>query len=111
MTESEVRAIFLLAGIIVLAIESTESGYRPVRLEARCYASPWWRVETPNGPVIIGWRKRVISVDWAESRVRVLVTTDSVTKDATSVHAYTHGKAVEYLTEWRRIAVGMACAV
>ncbi|NUP13827.1 MAG: hypothetical protein HOW73_47940 [Polyangiaceae bacterium] len=77
----------------------------------------WALLCTPWGDVKIGWRKRVINIDWTdmveragagleyEDRARVrsvfdgneLFKDDQTTKDATHVHAWGNAKAVEYL--------------
>lgn len=62
------------------------------------YYHPWWFVKTAFGWIEIGWRKRVISIDWTHTNIRAIVTADDVTKDMTLVHAYSEEKAIEYLT-------------
>lgn len=62
---------------------------------------PWWLIKTPFGLIEIGWRKRVISIDWSDTAARVVVTSDEVTKDRTSVHAWSEEKALEYLKALR----------
>lgn len=47
--------------------------------------------------LIIGWRKRVIQIDWKDCDVKLDVTADDVTKDDFNVHAWSTEKAVEYL--------------
>ena len=54
---------------------------------------------TQAGPVVIGWRKRVISVSWTDTAVRKVVTDDDTTKGEDHVHAYSYGKAVSYLSQ------------
>ena len=61
------------------------------------YARPSWLVKTPCGLIEIGWRKRVISIDWSDTPIRVIVTTDDTTKTDTSVHAWTEVAAMTYL--------------
>ena len=63
------------------------------------HARPAWLVLTAFGPVEIGWRKRVIAIDWRETRVRAIVTADSTTKTETMVHAWTEDDALRYLRE------------
>lgn len=104
MNEAQMRAIFLLSGIEIISVFELANGYWP---DVPNYAelrreSPWWLVRTAAGLVQIGWRKRVISVDWSDTCVRQVVTPDDVTKEDTMVHAYSYGKAVEYLTTFRR---------
>lgn len=103
-TEQHVRALCLLSGISIENLWRLENGYWPdnphygdVRR-----ASPWWLVKTPDGMVRMGWRKRVLSVDWSDTPVRIIVTEDNVTKDETLFHAYDYPKAVEYLTQLAR---------
>ncbi|MCA8938234.1 MAG: hypothetical protein KDB07_00370 [Planctomycetes bacterium] len=49
--------------------------------------------------VRIGWRKRVVEIDWSDTPVRRLVGKDDVTKTETLIHAWSVGKVVEYLSE------------
>jgi hypothetical protein len=102
MTEQEARAIFLLAGFEVKNLYQIGNQYWPEAYVEERKRDPWWLVQTPAGLVKIGWRKRVISIDWEDTPVRVEVTTDQVTKDKTMVHAYSFGKAVDYVTQLRR---------
>jgi hypothetical protein len=98
MTEQHARAIFLLADLSVEAMYELPDGYIRER------GSPWWLVQTPYGLIKIGWRKRVIDIDWSGTSVRAIVTEHSVTKEDTMVHAWSYARAVEYLAEWRRLA-------
>jgi hypothetical protein len=97
--EEQARGLFAVAGIPVSRMWKLENGYWPdgehydqVRKE-----NPWWLVKTPDGMIAIGWRKRVIQIDWADTPIRMTVTEDDVTKSETMVHAYSYGKALEYL--------------
>lgn len=62
---------------------------------------PWLKVSTYKGTVIIGWRKRVISIDWSQSNVKEraneLFPDEDVTKDERLIHAWGYEKATEYL--------------
>ena len=102
MNEAQAQAIFLLAGITVVRAHKIENGYWPYACIEERKRSPWWLLETSIGIVIIGWRKRVISIDWTSVAVRLVITEDDVTKDETSVHAYSYAKAVEYLAKLAR---------
>ena len=88
--------LFQKADIEVLNHYQIPNEYWPsMRLKAK---SPWWLVHTNIGMIKIGWRKRVISIDWSDTLLRCIVTTDEVTRDLTMVHAWTKDKALEYLT-------------
>jgi hypothetical protein len=112
MTKDEAKSLFTVAGFRVGRIWELPNGYWPrndhyakIREE-----TPWWLVMTEIGPVCIGWRKRVIQIDWEGCSfgtvpVRGIVTKDDVTKDETLVHAWTMPKAVEYLAALRHVAL------
>ena len=107
MKEAEARAIFLLAGIEVKSIHELANkywpkteGYRSVREK-----DPWWLAQTNFGLIEIGWTKRVISIDWSSTELRMVVTKDEVTKETDMVHAWSYAKAVEYLTSLRQVFV------
>lgn len=106
MKKEEMRAIFTLAGIAVSGEDELPNNYWPRVPEYQKLRDehPWWLVHTEYGMFRIGWRKRVISIDWHRTPVRAVVTEDVVTKDNESVHAWNYAKAVEYLTEFKRIA-------
>lgn len=62
---------------------------------------PWFLVTTSVGPIKIGWRKRVISIDWSQTIVpktaEELFKEEDTTKDGKLIHAWTYAKAKEYL--------------
>lgn len=110
MTIDEAKSLFTLAGIPVLAHWKLANEYWP---DAPDYyetkaKSPWWLMKTSRGLIRIGWRKRVIEIDWSDTDIRKVVTTDDVTKDQESVHAWTALKAAEYLTALWSNKVDMA---
>jgi hypothetical protein len=98
MTEEQAKALFLLAGFNATRFHRLENKYWPEAYAELRRNSPWWLVITEFGPIEIGWRKRVISIDWQDTAARVEVTEDNVTKDSTSVHAWSYVKALQYLT-------------
>lgn len=65
------------------------------------FYGPWFMIETPKGRIKIGWRKRVISIDWSLTELDVtgsaVVDQEQVTHGARSVHAWGADKAVEAL--------------
>jgi hypothetical protein len=89
--------IFNLAGIKVLNHWELANEYWPKGYLETVASNPWWLVQTELGLVKIGWRKRVINIDWSATPLRTTITEDDVTKSATMVHAWNEEKAVEYL--------------
>ncbi len=101
LTRVKVKALFELAGFGVYEIKPLINGYGydpdDPRWPNDTPLEPWWFVKTGMGWIEIGWRKRVISIDWSETHVRAIVTCDETTKDDHSVHAWSEEKALEYL--------------
>lgn len=99
MKQEHARALFEMAGFEVKSLHQLSNGYWP---DVPDYAEvrrlrPWWLAITQHGPIVIGWRKRVINIDWSDTPLRHTVTEDDVTKSETMVHAYSYPKAMEYL--------------
>lgn len=99
MSKENVESIFILAGVKILGIWRLENQYWPrcegydrVRAE-----SPWWLIKTREGMIKIGWRKRVISIDWSDTGLCRYPTKDDTTMTSSMVHAWTVEKAIEYL--------------
>ena len=74
--------------------------------DADCYSHiPWFLFHTIDGDIIMGWRKRVISIEWQENYkpfdMNELFGTENVTKweegGKRGIHAYGMEKAEEYL--------------
>jgi len=102
-TKKHAEALFLLAGIEALGFYEMANQYWP---ETPTYdecrrRSPWWLVKTARGLIVVGWRKRVISIDWTDTGIAAEVTQDDVTKDQHWVHAWSYAKAIEYLAALR----------
>lgn len=68
---------------------------------------PWYLITTPKGPIKIGWRKRVIVIDWQESDIKESAE-DLFSNEEFSpgykptmydklIHAWGYDKAKEYL--------------
>lgn len=66
----------------------------------------WFKVNTKWGNIKIGWRKRVILIDWSECKKKPnghkLFDDENVTVDDTYVHAWGWEKCVEYLEKLRK---------
>jgi len=62
---------------------------------------PWFMVTTEKGRIKIGWRKRVIEIDWSESIIpdeaEDLFAFEDVTKGEKYIHAWGYEKAKEYI--------------
>lgn len=59
---------------------------------------PWYLFETDVGLIKIGWRKRVISVDWESTGIKWTRPIDpDVTAGETFFHAYSYDKLYEYM--------------
>ena len=65
------------------------------------FSNPWIEVTTTKGLIKIGWRKRVINLDWSESDINVYAETlfaqENVTKGDKLIHCWSYEKAIEYL--------------
>lgn len=65
------------------------------------HGTPWLMVTTPKGRIKIGWRKRVIVVDWEQSvnqqTAEELFPDEDVTKSGKMIHAWFYDKAAEYI--------------
>jgi len=66
-----------------------------------CSHLPWFVVTTSSGPITIGWRKRVIQIDYSGTDVlhdaAALFPGENVTRDGQMIHAYGYDKARAYL--------------
>ncbi len=63
--------------------------------------SPWLLVTTPRGIIKVGWRKRVIVIDWSQSDIPTsgieLFASEETTKTDKSIHAWSYESAETYL--------------
>lgn len=67
-----------------------------IRNEYHGNAADWLLVDTELGMIRIGWRKRVISINWRKTGIRMVVD-DDVTKDEYGCHAWSYVDAARYL--------------
>ena len=60
---------------------------------------PWFIASFPFGDIKIGWRKRVINIDWSTCKrdLSDLFKDENVTKGAGFIHAWGDEKAAEYM--------------
>jgi hypothetical protein len=103
--EQRFREVFTKAGFDVQGMEAIPNQY------CGCDScAPWFVVCTEYGPVTIGWRKRVINIDWNELNIpdthppgfSYLFEDEDVTKGAGGIHAWGWDKATEYLSRIHR---------
>jgi hypothetical protein len=82
-------------------------GHSPIYVEERPNAYmhdpmfPWFTITTWIGRFDIGWRKRVIVIDWnatkLETTAEKIFPDEDVTKSGRLIHAYGYEKAQEYI--------------
>ena len=75
-------------------VEQIPNGYGP-------WGAPWLIVTTKIGRIKIGWRKRVIEIDYSDSTVNAaanyIFPDENVTKGDRYIHAWGYDKAREYI--------------
>ncbi len=98
----QLELCFELAGLTPAVFTPIPNGYCS---QPCCAHLPWFRVETMKGVITIGWRKRVINIDWSETgnTIEPEKWQEDVTKDKTSIHAWGYGKAIQYLEVLRMV--------
>ena len=66
-----------------------------------CKDRPWFAVVTTVGLIIVGWRKRVLVIDWTGSDINKtadeLFPDQDTTMEGMSIHAWNYDKAREYI--------------
>jgi len=103
MKINEVEGLFALAGIKILKLWKLQNRYYGSQDEPdpshyeRIIKSPWWLVKTEFGLIELGWRKKVLHIEWEDTPIRKIVTEDNVTKTETYVHAWDYPSAIAYL--------------
>lgn len=67
-----------------------------------CKDKPWFNVTTKRGDIVIGWRKRVIQIDWSHSEIKApaaaLFPAEDTSKGPQWIHAWSYEKADAYIT-------------
>lgn len=91
-------SLFTDAGFGTVYVKTMDNQYSN---DAWYYTAPWIIATTNKGPITLGWRKRVINIDWSESDITAngteLFKDERTTSAERYVHAWTYDKAVEYL--------------
>ena len=83
----ELLGCFKLAGVEVRKFWDIKNGYGTGE-------SDWILAKTDFGLIIIGWRKRVIEIDWTDTGFEFEIDED-VTKGPNYCHAWGYPKAIE----------------
>jgi len=94
----ELTEIFKSAGFETIHVEIIDSGYCG---ESCCYKFPWIIATTPKGCIKLGWRKRVMNLDWSDSDLEInaeeMFKDEKTTKGEKYIHCWSKEKAIEYL--------------
>jgi len=104
--EQEFRKIFEKAGFQDIRMSAILNQY------CGCdHCAPWFNVNTEFGTITIGWRKRVINIDWSKveeasqacgefpkPNIISLFADEDVTKGQAYIHAWGWEKAQDYLS-------------
>jgi hypothetical protein len=81
-------------------VEQIPNEYWP-KTDPYALTSPWLIVTTQIGRIKLGWRKRVLEIDWIASEneipAEVLFPAEDVTKVDRTIHAHSYGDAIRYL--------------
>ncbi len=98
---SAFEELFKNAGFSTIGLQSIANQY-----SNHYMYGPWFKVTTEIGIFTIGWRKRVININWSElnekvDSIKALFVNEDVTKDDFYIHAWDYEKAAEYLSAIR----------
>lgn len=98
VAEQDKKDILSLFGDRSIFVDEIPNGYCS---EYCCKHLPWFIVTTKKGRIKIGWRKRVIHIDWEDSIIKedadTLFPDEDVTKFGKGIHAWGLDKAKEYI--------------
>jgi len=99
MDQQQVYSLATLAGLKNCGYEKIRNDYWPSHSDYDHLREqyPWWIITTEFGAIRVGYRKRVIHIDWINTNRRGIVTEDDVTKEDYMAHAWDLGKAVTYM--------------
>lgn len=97
--EEEFRACFLLAGLRYANVYPIENEY--CGSVGCCPEKRWFLFKTDYGLIKIGWRKRVINIDWKDTGYTannfMEPTENWITHGENFVHAYGYNQCVKFL--------------
>lgn len=92
--KQQIIDIYKNAGVETIYIEELPNGY------TKDPYTPWFRITTKIGHVVIGWRRFVMHIDWKDTVIKITgdgLSNDNVTKSDTFIHAHGVAKATEYI--------------
>jgi len=96
----ELKKLFIDAGFTTIYVKVVDNQYSS---SSYYYSSPWIEVTTQKGVILLGWRKRVINIDWSMSDIDIdgtkIFTNEKTTVGEKYIHAWGYKKAVEYLSK------------
>lgn len=94
-TYADFSKAFHDAGMTISATQQVPNEYG-----STSYRGPWYIITTQFGPFKVGWRKRVIELNWTAAGEDYLGLFNDVkdTKDHTGLHAYSYQDLMKYLT-------------
>jgi hypothetical protein len=94
----DAREMFERAGLTPIYVREIDNKYCGPKC---CPHRVWLLVTTPMGVIEIGWRKRVMVIDWSKSDLTAeadaLFKDEDTTKDERMIHAWSYDKATQYL--------------
>lgn len=93
----EKSQLISLFGDKKIYVSAIPNGYEPENGYYKLF--PWYIVTTEKGHIKIGWRKRVILIDWTDSDIagEIMFPDEDVTKGEKYIHAWGYEKAQEYI--------------
>ncbi len=96
----ELSELFKSAGFDPIHVETVANEYCS---QSCCYHLPWIIVTTDKGRIKLGWRKRVLNLDWSDSDLgidgEVMFKGENTTTGQSYIHCWSYEKAIEYLTK------------
>jgi hypothetical protein len=95
--------IFKNAGYPGIILLETNNRYEGCQDPDCTVCACWFYAYAEVIPLLIGWRKRVIEIDWSawETDLSALFKKEDVTKGPHHIHAWSEEKAIEYLIRIR----------
>lgn len=107
-THEDLLAAFVNAGLEPVYVQEVHNEYEN---QPPGSDSPWLLVTTRLGHFKVGWRKRVIILDWEQTEVgysaQVLFDGENVTMEGKMIHCYGYAKLTDYLKRMRRPVEGV----